>query len=59
MHAGIIVRAQHMTQMPLAEHDDMLEALALDFADQSFGIALLPRRSRRCRSVAKKNSERP
>ena len=41
-----------MTQMPLAEHNQMIEALASDRADQSFGIAVLPWRSRRCRSVA-------
>src|SRR4051812_43543115 len=45
------VRAQHMTQMTLAEHDHMIEAFASDRADQSFGIAVLPWRSRRCRSV--------
>src|SRR6478736_1560202 len=48
----LLVRAQHMTQMPLAEHDHMVEALASDRADQSFSIAVLPRRSWRCRSVA-------
>ena len=30
----LLVRAQHMTQMPLAEHDHMIEALASDRADQ-------------------------
>src|SRR5690349_10819702 len=48
----LLVRAQHMPQMPLAKHDHMIEALASDRADQSFSIAVLPRRSRRCRSVA-------
>src|SRR3954451_24251900 len=41
-----------MPQVPLAEHDHMIKALASDRADQSFGIAILPRRSRRYRSVA-------
>src|SRR4051794_37073304 len=41
-----------MTQMPLAEYDQMIKTLASDRADQSFGIAVLPRRSRRRRSVA-------
>ena len=41
-----------MTQMTLAEHDHMIKALASDRADQSFRIAVLPWRSRRCRSVA-------
>src|SRR6478736_2371237 len=48
----LLVRAQHMPQMPLAKHDHMIEALASDRADQSFSIAVLPRRSRRCRPVA-------
>ena len=41
-----------MTKMPLAEYNHMIEALTSDRADQTFGIAVLPRRSRRCRSVA-------
>src|SRR3954452_25300184 len=48
----LLVREQHMPQLPLAEHDHMIKALASDRADQSFGIAILPRRSRRYRSVA-------
>src|SRR6478735_3977664 len=48
----LLVRAQHMTQMPLAKHDHMIEALASDGADQSFSVTVLPRRSWRCRSVA-------
>src|SRR3954454_22662925 len=48
----LLVRAQHMPQMSLAEHDNMIEALTCDRADQSFCVAVLPRRSRRCRSVA-------
>src|SRR6476646_7303306 len=48
----LLVRAQHMPQMLLAKHDHMIEALASGRADQSFSIAVLPRRSRRCRSVA-------
>jgi len=41
-----------MTQMPLANYDPVIQAFASDRADQSFSIAVLPRRSRRCRSVA-------
>src|SRR3954449_5276044 len=48
----LLVRAQHVPQMPLTEHDYMIEALASDRADQSFSVTVLPRRSRRCRSVA-------
>src|SRR3954465_12500511 len=48
----LLVRAKHVPQMPLTEHDHMIEALASDRADQSFSVTVLPRRSRRCRSVA-------
>src|SRR3954447_23110619 len=41
-----------MTQMPLAEHDHMIKAIASDRANQSFNIPVLPWRSRRRRSVA-------
>jgi hypothetical protein len=41
-----------MPQMMLANYDHMIQALTSNRADQSFGIAVLPRRSRRCRSVA-------
>src|SRR3954452_14443102 len=56
MRSGVVVvllvRARQTTQMLLAEDDHMIKALASDRADQSFGIAVLPWRSRRCRSVA-------
>src|SRR3954451_14747064 len=48
----LLVRAQHMAQMPLANYEHMIKALASDGADQSFSATVLPRRSRRCRSVA-------
>src|SRR5436309_12808442 len=48
----MLIRAQHVPQMSLAEHDHMIEALASDRADQSFSVTVLPWRSRRCRSVA-------
>src|SRR6476620_11442423 len=51
----LLVRAQHIPQMPLAEHDHMIEALASDRADQSFSVTVLPRRSWCCRSVANAN----
>jgi len=41
-----------MTQMSLANYDNVIQAFSSDRADQSFRIAVLPRRSRRCRSVA-------
>ena len=45
-------RCSPVCLMPLAKHDHMIEALASDRADQSFSVTVLPRRSRRCRSVA-------
>src|SRR6476646_3735813 len=48
----LLVGTQNMTQMPLAKYDNVIQAFASDRADQSFRIAVLPRRSRRCRSVA-------
>ena len=40
-----------MPQMMLANYDHMIQAFTSNRADQSFGIAVLPRRSRRGRSV--------
>src|SRR6478672_6014003 len=48
----LLVGTQNMTQMPLANYDHVIEAFSSDRADQSFRIAVLPRRSQRCRSVA-------
>ena len=45
------IRAEHMAQMSLPE-DDVIKALPADRADQPFDMAVLPRRLRRCRSVA-------
>ena len=41
-----------MAQMSLPEDEDVIKALPADRADQPFGMAVLPGRSRRCRSVA-------
>src|SRR3954452_13915657 len=38
--------------MRFPKYEHMIEALASDGADQSFSVTVLPRRSRRCRSVA-------
>ena len=46
------IRAEHMAQMSLPEDEDVIKALPADRADQPFDMAVLPRRSRRCRSVA-------
>src|SRR3954451_14967353 len=46
------IRAGHMAQMSPPENDDGIRAPPPGRADQPFGMAVLPRRSRRCRSVA-------
>ena len=47
MRASLIiivdVAGQHMAQVPLSEHDDMVKALPADRADQTLRIAILPR----------------
>jgi len=43
--------------VPLANHDDTVQAFPPDRADQPFGISVLPRRSRRSRPVT--NAHRP
>src|SRR5260370_27309609 len=40
------VRAKQMAKMPLAEHDNMVQAIASDRTDRPFTISILPRRSR-------------
>jgi hypothetical protein len=37
---------QHMPQVPLAEHNDMVETFPADRADQALRIAVLPGRTR-------------
>src|SRR6202022_991003 len=46
------VRQQDVTKMSFASHDDMIDAFPSDRTDQSFSICVLPRGTRRCRSVA-------
>src|ERR1700676_4333411 len=41
------VRQQHVAQVPLAEHDDMIKAFPSDRANPPFSMSILPRRSRR------------
>lgn len=49
MQAGVIVVAdvgvQHTAQRFLTEHDDVVEALSADGADDAFDASVLPRRS--------------
>jgi hypothetical protein len=41
------VRQEHVAQVPLAEHDDMIKAFPSDRAYQPFSMSILPRRFRR------------
>lgn len=45
------IGAQPAAQMPFAQHDNVVKALALNRSDQPFGIGILPRRCCRNRSV--------
>src|SRR6267378_1482206 len=51
------VRAKQMAEMPLPEHDNMVQAIASDRTDRPFTISILPRRSRRGRPIP--NAHRP
>src|SRR4051794_11196552 len=46
------IRAEQIAQMSLPEDEDVIKALPADRDDQPFEMAVLPRRSRRCGSVA-------
>src|ERR1700688_2511103 len=46
------VRQQDVTKMSFAQHDNMIDTFPSDRTDQSFGVSVLPRGTRRCRSVA-------
>src|SRR3984893_12392788 len=46
------VRQQDVTEVSLAEHNNVVTALPADRTDQPFGICVLPRGARRCWSVA-------
>src|SRR3981189_1743040 len=46
------VRQQKMTEVSLAEHNNVVKALPSDRTDQPFGICVLPWGARRCWSVA-------
>src|SRR5882672_5668714 len=46
------VRLQHMTKMPLAEHNNVVKALPSDRADKSFSKSVLPWGTWRRRSIA-------
>src|ERR1700680_1914086 len=46
------VRQQHMSEVPLSEHNNVVKAFPSDRTDQPFGISILPRGARRRRSIA-------
>jgi hypothetical protein len=46
------VRQQDVTEVSLAEHNNVVKAFPSDRADQPFSISILPRGARRCRSIA-------
>ena len=48
----IHVRQQYVTEVSLAEHNNVVKAFPADRTDQPFGISVLPRGARRCWSVA-------
>src|SRR5258705_4118088 len=46
------VRQQYVTEVPLSEHNNVVEAFPSDRTDQPFGTSILPRGAWRRRSVA-------
>src|SRR4030088_3171209 len=46
------VRQQDLTEVSLAEHNNVVKAFPSDRTDQPFGICVLPRGARRCWTVA-------
>ena len=56
--AGSIKRFGFLNPVVIDGSNQIIKALELDRADQSFDIPVLPRRSRRCRSVANASTRR-
>ena len=56
MRAGLIVifhvTEQQVTEVALAEYDNVVKAFPADRTDQPFSISILPRGARRRRSIA-------
>src|SRR6267154_5474362 len=46
------IRQQHMSEVPLSEHNNVVKAFPSDRTDQPFGTSILPRGARRRWSVA-------
>src|ERR1700688_1750704 len=63
MRAGPIVifhvRQQWVTEVALAEHNNVVKAFPADRADQPFSISILPRGARRRRSIANAHRSKP
>jgi hypothetical protein len=52
-----LVRFEQVAKMPLAKHNNVVQAFPPDRADQPFSVSILPWRSRRSRPVT--NAHRP
>ena len=48
-----------MLHVPLAEHHDMIETFRTDRADRALRIAVLPRRTSWCRTIANAEGTNP
>src|SRR3981081_2507251 len=63
MRAGLIVilhvRQQEVTEVALAEHNNVVKAFPADRTDQPFSISIFPRRARRRRSIANAHWSKP
>src|SRR6202162_2522343 len=63
MRAGPIVifhvRQQQVTEVALAEHNNVVKAFPADRTDQPFSISIFPRRARRRRSIANAHWSKP
>ena len=52
---GVVVRevpAQHTSEMPFVDHDDVIEAFPTNRADNALGEGILPGRPRRDKDLA-------
>src|ERR1700680_308848 len=55
----IHVRQQDVTEVSLAEHNNVVKAFPADRTDQPFSISILPRGARRRRSIANAYRSKP
>src|SRR6201981_3524822 len=53
------VRQQDVTEVSIAEHNNVVKAFPSDRTDQPFSISILPRRARRRRSIANAHRSKP